>query len=92
MARVCINSSTAYLIFITRLVEKFQPHVELYITRIVKKEKKKNILYTYVLQTTGILKRKKFTFYTNVIVQLEFGNVDDSLIELCPCVRFNYEL
>lgn len=91
MARVCINSSTAYLIFITRLVEKFQPHVELYITKIVK-EKKKKILYTYVLQTTGILKRKKFTFHTNVIIQLEFGNVDNSLIELCPCVRFNYEL
>lgn len=38
------------------------------------------------------IKKKKFTFHTNVIIQLEFGNVDNSLIELCPCVRFNYEL
>lgn len=91
MARVCINSSTAYLVFITRLVEKFQPHVELYITRIVKEKKKKNTIHICVANYR-YTKKKKFTFYTNVIIQLEFGNVDDSLIELCPCVRFNYEL
>lgn len=90
MARVCINSSTAYLTFVTRLVEKFQPHVELYITRIVKK-KKKNTIHICITNY-GYIKKKKFTFYTNVIIQLEFGNVDDSLIEPCPCVRLNYEL
>lgn len=90
MARVCINSSTAYLIFVTRLVEKFQRHVELYITRIVK-EKKKNTIRICIANYRYI-KKKKFTFYTNVSIQLEFGNVDDSLIELRPCVRFNYEL